>query len=876
MRVFFIACVAIFCIQLNAFSQLVIGDKIYQEQVSKDFDARCKQLPARLGPIQKKLQNDKSEKAYALKYLYAYMPLSDIGDYSDAFFEGQVIASFNALSQMPWSKQLSPELLRHYVLPIRVNTENLDTARQYCFSHLKDRVKSMSMTDAALEVNHWCHEKVVYKSTDGRTSAPLATIRTAYGRCGEESTLLVAALRAVGIPARQVYTPRWAHSDDNHAWVEMWVDGAWHYTGACEPEAVLDKGWFTGPAKRAMMMHTKVFGRYEGKDEVLESGFGHSRINILSNYAETHVVSIQVVDGMGAPVANAQVDFGLYNYAEFYPLATRITNANGLCSLKTGKGDLMIWVSSNQGWAQVKLDTRQSNELKVTVSQKTHQGLESFEMVPPAELPVSDKGTKEENQRNQVRLSAEDSIRSVYVDAFPTQQLVSNRANQLKVNADSLWRIISRAAGNSDVLFAVLEKHKLHGAIALRLFFSLSEKDLRDANFAVLDEAVQAASQNPQFNGFLIDYVFNPRINLEQLKPFRGLLTKSISKGLQDSCRKNPAYVFQRFRHYAQFDSTQNYYGVLLSPAAVAALKACDLKSFQVFGVALLRTMQIPARIETARLMPQAWVGDKWVDLQPDVSGKESKIKLIVDLAGSDSMYTPAYGIHFSLARLEKGRFKTLDYEGDPVFSKFPASLELPQGTYRLLSSIRSSNGSVKGSLDYFDLNEKTAGLKKEVRLFQLTETSKILGKVRLDQFPTSVSKQIAAQGLILIWIDPVKEPSRHVLAEMQDLRRRFEDWGAKVLILFDDKSSKSKMDTRKYPDLPANCVYQVDEQLELQKQVLAALGKTATEAYPLMVFMNEQGELSAYSSGYAIGNVERISKTALNELYCKKPLLKP
>lgn len=81
------------------------------------------------------------------------------------------------------------------------------------------------MYDAVLEVNHWCHEKVIYTPTDIRTSAPMATVKTAYGRCGEESTFLVAALRAVGIPARQVYTPRWAHTDDNHAWVEAWVDG---------------------------------------------------------------------------------------------------------------------------------------------------------------------------------------------------------------------------------------------------------------------------------------------------------------------------------------------------------------------------------------------------------------------------------------------------------------------------------------------------------------------------------------------------------------------------------------------------------------------------------------------------------------------------
>ena len=69
----------------------------------------------------------------------------------------------------------------------------------------------------------------------------LVCCNSARGRCGEESTLAVSAMRSVGIPARQCYVPRWAHCDDNHAWVEVWADGDWHYLGACEPEPVLDK-----------------------------------------------------------------------------------------------------------------------------------------------------------------------------------------------------------------------------------------------------------------------------------------------------------------------------------------------------------------------------------------------------------------------------------------------------------------------------------------------------------------------------------------------------------------------------------------------------------------------------------------------------------
>ena len=177
------------------------------------------------------------------------MPLSDLADYSGEFFLANVNVSLRALDESPWGKDIPEEIFLHYVLPCRVNNENLDSFRIVYYDEIMNRVKNKNIIDAALEINHWCHEKVNYQPADIRTSAPMSTILSARGRCGEESTFTVAALRTAGIPARQVYTPRWAHTDDNHAWVEVWSDGKWYYMGACEPEPVIDRGWFTEPAQ---------------------------------------------------------------------------------------------------------------------------------------------------------------------------------------------------------------------------------------------------------------------------------------------------------------------------------------------------------------------------------------------------------------------------------------------------------------------------------------------------------------------------------------------------------------------------------------------------------------------------------------------------
>ena len=117
-------------------------------------------------------------------YLYQFMPQPDKTDYSREFYQQNVALSLKARAEMPWGKTIPEREFRHFVVPVRVNNENLDNSREVFYKALKPRVEKLSMQEAILEVNHWCHEHVTYRPSDGRTSSPLATLRTAYGRCG--------------------------------------------------------------------------------------------------------------------------------------------------------------------------------------------------------------------------------------------------------------------------------------------------------------------------------------------------------------------------------------------------------------------------------------------------------------------------------------------------------------------------------------------------------------------------------------------------------------------------------------------------------------------------------------------------------------------
>lgn len=253
--------VLIFALSQACTGKHLITDKAYMNLVEKSFNERMQLASGRENRLFSVFDDELSRsQTEGLKFLYAFMPLSDLADYDGEFFLANINMALLSKSETPWGNDIPEDVFLHYVLPCRINNENLDSFRIVYYDEILDRVKGKDIREAALEINHWCHEKVSYQPADIRTSAPLSTILSARGRCGEESTFTVAALRTAGIPARQVYTPRWAHSDDNHAWVEVWLNDGWYYMGACEPEPVLDRGWFTEPARRAMLVNTKSFG----------------------------------------------------------------------------------------------------------------------------------------------------------------------------------------------------------------------------------------------------------------------------------------------------------------------------------------------------------------------------------------------------------------------------------------------------------------------------------------------------------------------------------------------------------------------------------------------------------------------------------------
>lgn len=706
-----------------------IKDPLYRQKIETQFKKQEELAKNRRDTLFKILDQGLSlREKEAIKFLFAHMPLNDLADYDGEFFLEHVRKAFETRETFSWAKKVPDKLFRHFVLPYRVNNENLDNFRNVYFKELKDRVIHLSMKEAVLEVNHWCHEKVTYKSTgETRTSAPLSTIKTAFGRCGEESTLTVAALRTVGIPARQCYTPRWAHLDDNHAWVEAWVDGKWRYLGACEPEPDLDMAWFTEPARRAVLVHTKVFGQYDGPEEIITKSAQFTEINLIDNYAKTKSITVKVEDKKGKPLMDANVQFRLYNYAEFYPIARKRTDSNGTCCLNVGLGDLLIWATKGGAFGYKKISAAGTDTVVVILDKDPRiEYKEDYDFVSPIEpkpFPVSKKG-KEENDR---RLKYEDQVRANYEATFIDKNDAVTLASKLGLEPDKVWNYLQKSRGNWQEISNFLTQSAQDSELskwAPLILSTVSEKDLRDTPADILlghlrHSFILSGNLPETDRDSFVKYVLNPRIRNEIIIGYKSFFQGKFDADFIKKARQDVSILIRWIRDHIQVHPVANYYNVPITPRGVYRLRVSDSASRDIFFVGLCRSFGIPARLEPADKTPQYVSNNRWVNIyfedQPSESGSKGFIRL--EHIDKDSKLIPKYYIHFTLARYGNGEYHTLDYGHNTKLTQFPEKLEVETGHYLLVTGNRLKDGTVLCRLRFFNIKEnQTRKIPIEIR----------------------------------------------------------------------------------------------------------------------------------------------------------------
>lgn len=864
-----------------------LKDPSYREQVMKDFEQKQKDLPyGDLFAIVDKEGLTSAERE-ALIFLYAYMPIGDITDYSGEYYLENIRQSEQTRKEMTWGKEVSDELYRHFVLPIRVNNENLDDSRKVFYAELKERVKGLSMKDAILEVNHWCHEKVVYRPSDARTSSPLASVKTAYGRCGEESTFAVAALRSVGIPARQVYTPRWAHTDDNHAWVEAWADGKWYFLGACEPEPVLNLGWFNAPASRGMLMHTKVFGRYTGTEEVMSETPNYTEINVTANYAPTAKATVTVKNEGGQPVAHARVEFKVYNYAEFYTVATKYTDADGKVSMSAGLGDMLVWASADNGrFGFAKLSFGKQQELVLALDKKEGDVFDvDIDIVPPVENAQLPEVTPEQRAENDRRMAQEDSIRNAYVATMLTDGQALQAVERFGLTGackERIREILVASRGNHqtlvDFLHFAYEKGEAERAAAL--LNVLSEKDWRDVSLDVLKDHFLNTPYRKESSLPLWASLANPRIANEMLTPYRSFFQAKFSQNEVETFCKNPQSLVDWTNQYIKVDDRLNSQFIPISPEGVFRARVADKHSRDIFFVAVARSLGV-----------QAWIDEVTGEVcYQEMSDNEQKERSTVRVNFNDeeadgvrrtgslksdylpirAVDDPKYYSHFTLNTFKDGTFQLLTYD-QPWASwntLLKDGLPLASDYYMIVTGMRLASGAVLAKLTSFCIEEGQT-TEVPVTMRENEDEVAVIGNFnseslfrRMDTGETQSLLQACGRGYFVVGVLGVgQEPTNHALKDIAAMSAELEKWGRKLVLLFPDEAQSRKFRPEEFPGLPSTVIYGIDTDHSIQQQIVEGMELKHKESLPLFIIADTFNRVVFVSQGYTIGLGEQLMK---------------
>ncbi len=416
--------------------------KLYKE-ISQQAKQNLKNLDATSRKAYKKLLKNNDD--ILMHYLIAYEidGILQIADPHDVY------SNYMQISQLLNTREfeLEPEFFLSYVAKQTVADERIQAYRKaFMDDGLAEILDSATdELDLYRKVCDWGLERLVFQPTSGRDLAPLDITTSSYlGRCEEMQILFVAAARTVGLPARPASAPWWAHQDNNHAWAEVWLDGAWHYTGDMDAAYFPDQTWFSGLIDKTVLILANG-SLASSNDEVIAFGRYHKSINSTPNYAgeRTRKLQISVRDESGEAVPEAIVGIFVYNWGMLRPISYFRADEQGKFTISVGRGAFYLAAQKDDKHALTLVPSSEESsiEVELVLSDADLQDQNQILHYPANEFEwqQAPQSYQDNVKRIKERIAARDREFARYHQNLPTS-----------MQADSLyWKVYAACRGNA-------------------------------------------------------------------------------------------------------------------------------------------------------------------------------------------------------------------------------------------------------------------------------------------------------------------------------------------------------------------------------------------------------------------------------------------
>ena len=758
-----------------------------------------------------------------LEFLHSHLPQSDLDCYADVLRQFAEHGAY-LRKNVPWCALLEQELFDHYVLCPRVNDEDLSFYGKIFFDALWERIAPMdTMEKRILEVNRWCGEQANYQMQDERTASPLTVFRNGSGRCGEESAFLVAALRSVGIPARQVYAPRWAHCDDNHAWVEAWCDGGWRFLGACEPEPVLDRGWFNTAASRALLVHSRTFGTGSGDchGQLINREGCVSWYNQTGRYAKTRDYRFRVLRD-GEPAPGAKIHIQILNESSFHTVATLTADGEGYGQIEMGLGDFHILAVQENRHAEADC-AGEETVLELMLVQPQTTDWRSFDMKAPDSSGINESVLNETQKHG----------RATDREICGQCRMVREEAYSDFAHSRPQWEdLLLQARGNRQTIAQFLEEDD--DPNREKLLRTLSAKDLRDVTSEVLrDHLRYAPSQGHIPEDVYNRYVLCPRINLEPLRPWRQALS-------QDAFPHDPVKLWAFLEQKMELCTDRIYANLWWTPLESWRAGRCDEKSRKLLFVAILRGLGIPARLRLQDGEPEFWENGAFRTLAQEKTG-------MLRLKRREGL---VYKQEWTLSRWTGREWQLLNVREND------REIKLPVGLYRLITTRRMPNGNQLAAWRNLTVSPgKTTESDLYLRPYALADMlgSQVLLPMTgcsLDGREENLRTELPG---LLLWLEVGREPTEHLMVELLAQADALNALALDVTVLLQNKKCLQDTTlTKLIQSLSGIRVLLDDWNYDLETTARCLICDPDTP--PLAVVCDGSGKAVFGASGYRVG----------------------
>jgi len=250
-------------------------------------------------------------------------------------------------------------------------------------------------------------------------------------------------------------------------------------------------------------------------------------------------------------------------------------------------------------------------------------------------------------------------------------------------------------------------------------------------------------------------------------------------------------------------------------------------------------------------------------DRLPQTGGFAGKIRIIRE---NGSIEKAGYQTNFSLARFDEKLFKTLDYKNTDI-SDFEASVDVLPGIYRLLSGVRRNDGSVMVRSVIFRVEPGES--KCVVLRFRKDEEGlPVIGRVpenitfTLIEGSKKTVTKLSPFGTALMWIDPEREPSKHLIRELRELSQEVGRLKGRLIICIGDDKYVNGSENTVAVDLPGNIGICRDDRYECLNIVDHNSAGSARTDLPAVYVVDGNSMIRYASFGYRLGKGTEIIKT--------------